>query len=314
MSLETDLRLGLNDLVRLKNTGRNYPSLYSPPNHQTSCKMQSILFSYLRSYAICYVIVVMCFIVFVYTEYFLVPRFENTRFKLNNTHIAKSYVANEVMSGVEVIFLSTFMTALIVAWHCLLGVLSLRKVKDIDIKGSSVNTNKTRPRFMTNERHLLHVSLLCMTLILTINGVVTNCLKLLIGNLRPDFLDRCQPNLADVKDANAWVTLDICQQSNKGILYEGLKSTPSGHSSFITSGMGFLFLWQSYFISGPKIRHIWCPIVAIIVMISRLTDHRHHWYDVLSGSFLGMSIVMICWKWIIVKKYHPPILPQPVAL
>lgn len=243
-------------------------------------------------------------IFFLYSELGLVPRSNNVKFQLNNPRISKSYVEDEVVGGIECILMSVLISTSVLLWYCTWGKESLRKQHGAWI------TN--RPDWISKDFHFMHVSLLCLALVLTINGALTNSLKLIIGNFRPDFLARCMPK--DVTTSKSdFYGLDICQQEDKGILYEGLKSTPSGHSSFITSGLGFIFIWQSKYVIGKYWRHIWCLILMAIVMISRITDHRHHWYDVLSGCSLGCSIIYCCWRWVFSTRPGAT-LPIPVSI
>ncbi|EDO19119.1 hypothetical protein Kpol_2000p87 [Vanderwaltozyma polyspora DSM 70294] len=256
---------------------------------------------YFKLYSLQYVCIGVCLFFFFYSEFILVPRTNRVKFKLDDSSISKSYVADEVVSGAECIGISVLVSTFVVVVHCLVGDLSLKKVKDTSSNKNDPNWLTSRPRSISKQMHLLHLSLVCLGLILTINGVITNSLKLFIGNLRPDFLERCQPMIPKGQEKE-YYNLDVCKQANKGILHEGLKSTPSGHSSFISSGMGFIFLWQCYFVNGNKVRHLWCVVLAVVVMISRLTDHRHHWYDVLFGSSIGLATVFLCWRWVFVNK------------
>ena len=127
--------------------------------------------------------------------------------------------------------------------------------------------------------------------------------------------DRCMPDLQKISDSDSSVFgLDICKQTNKWVLYEGLKSTPSGHSSFIVSTMGFTYLWQKEFTTRTTRSYIWCPLLALVVMVSRVVDHRHHWYDIVSGAALAFIVIYACWKWTFVNVAKRDILPSPVSL
>ncbi|SSD61304.1 uncharacterized protein SCODWIG_03065 [Saccharomycodes ludwigii] len=66
---------------------------------------------------------------------------------------------------------------------------------------------------------------------------------------------------------------------------DGLRSTPSGHSTFISCSMSFIYEYLSTTTitnNNKAIRssHLWCIVITLLVMYSRIVDHRHHWYDV----------------------------------
>lgn len=245
---------------------------------------------YLRNYSPQLVATIFCSILFLFTEFKFVPRLENKQFRLDNKSIGKTHVNDELISGVEVISMSAVISGVIVTWFCTQGSDSLRK-----FHGNWMNM---KPERVSSGGHFFVVSVLCLMLTLSLNGAITGCLKLVIGNFRPDFIDRCKPNMEKAQDLSAYYGLDICEQPNKWLLYEGLKSTPSGHSSFITSGLGFAYYWQKKYVSSHYSRHLWCIVLIILVMISRITDHRHHWYDVVSGCLLGITVIAISWRWV----------------
>ncbi|CCF58054.1 hypothetical protein KAFR_0D04060 [Kazachstania africana CBS 2517] len=270
--------------------------------------LSNALQAYCRLYLVQYITLLFAALFFVYSEFGLVPRWKNIKFRLNDPSISKTYTEDEVVSGTECILLSLIISSAVVSWYCVVNKSAIRK-----LHGGWLHY---KPEWISKEFHFYHTSLLCLGLILAINGAITNALKLLIGNTRPDFIARCQPaNVNLNENDDTFLTLQSCQQSDKAILYEGLKSTPSGHSSFISCGLGFAFIWQCTYITGSFYKHLWCPVLALIVMISRITDHRHHWYDVLSGFTLGLSVIYVCWKWI----FHPKVsttysLPGPISV
>jgi len=269
------------------------------------------LISYARAYYFQYTVILLCSIFFIYSEFKLVPRWKTIKFRLDDPRIGKKFKNDELVSDVECVLMAVLIGLIIASWYCLMKShrQSIRK-----LAGPWLNN---RPDWLSKEHHLFHVSIICLALILSINGTLTNSFKLIIGNTRPDFLDRCQPDLTQIQegDPSAYYTAQICTQKDTRLLYDGLKSTPSGHSSFIMSGLGFIYFWQCKFILGNPLRNIWCLFLIAIVMISRIVDHKHHWYDVISGGFLGVSIVIACWRWMFIQKRIPSsILPAPVSI
>ncbi|KAG9018350.1 hypothetical protein FRB93_000053 [Tulasnella sp. JGI-2019a] len=147
-------------------------------------------------------------------------------------------------------------------------------------------------RLSSHEAH--HAALSCFAG-WTISSLITTTLKVRIGRLRPDFLDRC-----------AWDTFNsVCTGSPK-IIREGRKSFPSGHSTTAFSGLGFLFLFLAgktgafclTTVIGRKAHHsrllmliltAWPLALAGWVAVSRVEDYRHHKEDVIVGSLIGFS-------------------------
>ncbi|KAH8611506.1 putative PAP2 superfamily [Trypanosoma vivax] len=112
-------------------------------------------------------------------------------------------------------------------------------------------------------------------------------MKLYAGQLRPDFLSRVKFE----GYTNSSKNVDWCSVAKKGRL-----SFPSGHSSCAFSTMTpvafYLFgmlrafsgasLWRSFIALAPI-------SLAFVVAISRTRDNRHHFYDIIAGSLIGLG-------------------------
>eukprot|EP00004_Rigifila_ramosa_P008089 TRINITY_DN1925_c0_g1_i2.p1 TRINITY_DN1925_c0_g1~~TRINITY_DN1925_c0_g1_i2.p1 ORF type:complete len:264 (-),score=62.65 TRINITY_DN1925_c0_g1_i2:9-800(-) len=128
--------------------------------------------------------------------------------------------------------------------------------------------------------------------------LLTDTIKLVVGRLRPDFLDRCQPD-----------DQLVCQ-GDPDVVKEGRKSFPSGHSSLAAAGMMYLSLYLAFELqiytprrAAPgKQPHEIQPLafttfifvvfpllVAGIVCGTRVSDNWHHPTDVVGGALLGSA-------------------------
>ena len=91
-------------------------------------------------------------------------------------------------------------------------------------------------------------AILCITLLMPLNGVVTNIIKLTVGRPRPDFFFRCWPEAGYPEDVSVFQihkdgTQDLKCTGDLLVIAEGRKSFPSGHSSFSFSTFGFVFFY-----------------------------------------------------------------------
>lgn len=156
------------------------------------------------------------------------------------------------------------------------------------------------------ERRLLVVYLgLLLSLLITVQ--VTALLKPLVGRPRPDFLDRCNPDPSNLVKV-------VCRGLRK-VVREGRKSFPSGHTSSSFAGLGyagFFLAGQLGVFDGEGHAHrliiSLAPfLLAGFVGITRITDYRHHWQDVIAGGILGIASAYFSYR-----LYFPSIM-QPVA-
>ncbi|OLY82428.1 Lipid phosphate phosphatase 2 [Smittium mucronatum] len=164
--------------------------------------------------------------------------------------------------------------------------------------------------------YAVHIGVLSITLTQVITLFFTSVIKNLAGRPRPDFLARCIPDLSKINDYTGFGPIPnskdpfmgfynraICTNTDKSILYNGMRSFPSGHASASFCGLIFLslflashlrlyngkgYVYKAVLVSIP-------PLVASIIAVSRTFDNRHHWQDVLIGSILGSLIAFFCY-------------------
>ncbi|CCU74860.1 diacylglycerol pyrophosphate phosphatase [Blumeria hordei DH14] len=154
--------------------------------------------------------------------------------------------------------------------------------------------------------HKLNVTILGFLISIALALFITDSVKNAVGRPRPDLIARCKP--APRTPENILVTIDVCTETDYSMLHDGWRSFPSGHSSFAFSGLGFL----SFFLAGqlqvfrPNKNFLGtllsiAPIMsAIMIAISRCEDYRHDWYDVISGSLIGISTAFFSYR-----RYYP---------
>lgn len=130
----------------------------------------------------------------------------------------------------------------------------------------------------TRNRLYFRQGMLCLTLLLGLNGFLTVLLKIIVGRPRPDYYFRCWPD--GTTDLTA-----ACTGDKKSII-EGRKSFPSGHASFSFASMMFLCFYlagrlqtfDKYRGQTWRLTATGFPlIIAILIAVSRTCDYHHHW-------------------------------------
>ncbi|KAM9793210.1 phospholipid phosphatase 1 isoform X1 [Syngnathus typhle] len=127
---------------------------------------------------------------------------------------------------------------------------------------------------------------------------LTDIAKYSIGRLRPHFLDVCKPNWNC--SAGVYVENFACT-GNPTMVNEGRLSFYSGHSSFSMYCMLFLALYLQ-----ARLRAEWARLLrptiqffliaaSVYTGLSRVSDYKHHWSDVLTGLLQGalMAILVV---------------------
>lgn len=153
--------------------------------------------------------------------------------------------------------------------------------------------------------HLITVSSVGLWFTVSVTSVLTDILKCWIGNPRPDFLARC--GAREGTPTNVLVDISVCTAPlGEMYLLDGMKLTPSGHSSLAFSGLGYLTLWLlgQYKVLNVKQRSSMLTILllsspmllAVYIALSRTQDYRHHFFDVLFGSVIGLVFAFLGYK------------------
>ncbi|KAJ2703358.1 hypothetical protein FB645_003922 [Coemansia sp. IMI 203386] len=163
--------------------------------------------------------------------------------------------------------------------------------------------------FRRRNWHDFHCTVLGIFIAMGLNNTATNILKNAVGRPRPDFIDRCQPNITENPPLKL-VDYRVCTQTDLSYLHEGMRSFPSGHASLSFCGLMFTALYLASHLRyndqrghAYKTLAFYLPLFcATLIAISRTADYHHHWQDVLAGSLLGAFI-----GWFGYRTYFPTI-------
>lgn len=195
------------------------------------------------------------------------------QFKLSDHTLQHPFASSERITDNELYLLSCVLPLIVITLVC--------------------NTTKIRN---VEYVHIMQISILGLFVALSITGVITDILKNWIGRPRPDFLARC--GAASTTPIDTYVGVEVCTAPlGQMYLLDGGKSTPSGHASLSFSGLFYLYLWViGYFKLGRESK-LWKHIIAFVPIIiamyiglSRTQDYRHHFFDIIFGSGIGISV------------------------
>nr|XP_016930558.1 putative phosphatidate phosphatase isoform X1 [Drosophila suzukii] len=140
-----------------------------------------------------------------------------------------------------------------------------------------------------------------------VSQLTTDIAKYSIGRLRPHFMAVCQPQMPDGTTCDDPINVGkyIQEFECKGVgssarmLKEMRLSFPSGHSSFTFFAMVYLALYLQARMTwrGSKLLRHLLQFVFIMVAwytaLSRVSDYKHHWSDVLAGSLIGSICALV---------------------
>nr|QDQ16936.1 wunen 3 [Danaus plexippus] len=137
--------------------------------------------------------------------------------------------------------------------------------------------------------------------------LTTNIAKVVIGRPRPHFFDLCKPSI----DCSApeWQRRYIesheysCTGDRTEHMGDMHMSFLSGHSAWSAFTMFYLALYLEKRVvwRGTRVLRHSLQFVAVMLSwftaLSRVSDYKHHWSDVLAGYFMGMTFAVLVWTW-----------------
>ncbi|KAJ5949775.1 hypothetical protein N7454_001359 [Penicillium verhagenii] len=221
-------------------------------------------------------------------------------FSLTDPSISYPYTEHETVTDTTLVLVSVLAPAAII----LIAALAI-------IPGTAAPAGIKPSKYQTLRRKLWEWNAGWMGLAVALAGVwmSTQGLKVLIGKPRPDLLARCNPRLDDITtyavgglvsfSGLGYLTLWLCAKFSIGFPYlptypvEG-KTHTDDQSSVRTRG------------AAPPVPLMIIAFVptatAFFIASSRWFNYRHHGFDIIFGSIMGMAFA-----WIGFNMYHLPI-------
>uniref|UniRef100_A0A4W5MZW4 Phospholipid phosphatase 1 n=1 Tax=Hucho hucho TaxID=62062 RepID=A0A4W5MZW4_9TELE len=128
---------------------------------------------------------------------------------------------------------------------------------------------------------------------------LTDIAKYSIGRLRPHFLDVCKPDWKLINcTAGAYIE-DFTCTGDTHMVNEARLSFYSGHSSFSMYCMLFLALYIQARLQAEWARllrptlQFFLIAASVYTGLSRVSDYKHHWSDVLAGLIQGALVAIL---------------------
>lgn len=137
--------------------------------------------------------------------------------------------------------------------------------------------------------------------------LTTDIAKYTIGRLRPHFFDICRPNINCTAPENKWryiVDFECLRTDEPKLIKEMRLSFPSGHSSFSAYTMLYFsfYLHKRFTWRGSKLlRHaiqFLLIMLAWYTVMTRVSDYKHHWSDVLAGFSIGLLVAIVVFTFV----------------
>ncbi|XP_042620746.1 phospholipid phosphatase 1-like isoform X2 [Cyprinus carpio] len=143
---------------------------------------------------------------------------------------------------------------------------------------------------------------------------LTDIAKYSIGRLRPHFLEVCKPDWKQINCTGGAYIEDFICTGDPDMVNEGRLSFYSGHTSFSMYCMLFLALYLQARMQAEWARllrpmlQFFLIAASIYTGLSRVSDYKHHWSDVLTGLIQGAIVallVVFCVSGFFKKKVEP---------
>lgn len=135
--------------------------------------------------------------------------------------------------------------------------------------------------------------------------LTTDVAKYTIGRLRPHFIDMCRPiinggDCSNPANMGRYIEEYTCSGTISDFLMRETRlSFPSGHSSLSAYTLIYCVLFLHARITCSRFNLLKSLLqIALILLVwfiglSRISDYKHHWSDVLAGFSIGVFCAMI---------------------
>ncbi|KAL8725280.1 MAG: hypothetical protein Q9181_006472 [Wetmoreana brouardii] len=204
-------------------------------------------------------------------------------FSLRNYTLQYPYAVHERVPVPLLFALNTILPAIIIAIYALLidGLFSHQR------QAAPRDGHRTLGKYRVKDRLWeLNCGLLGLLLSQGAAFVITGALKNATGKPRPDLIDRCQP-LAGSADP---LVFGLSNTAFAGLFYLTIYLSAKMH---VLDNRGEV--WKTFIVMIPTLG-------AALIAVSRIMDARHHPFDVISGSLLGVIVA-----WGAYRQYFPPV-------
>lgn len=136
--------------------------------------------------------------------------------------------------------------------------------------------------------------------------IISEVMKLVGGRLRPHFFAVCDPDYSKFSCSDGYIVIpdSYCKGTDEKRLIDARKSFPSGHAAIAGFGMIYLviylqvrFIWRRSKLMVPTIQ-LGAICLGSWIAMSRVSDNKHHFSDVLGGAILGAIGALFTFKFI----------------
>ncbi|GJQ66415.1 hypothetical protein Trydic_g4429 [Trypoxylus dichotomus] len=128
--------------------------------------------------------------------------------------------------------------------------------------------------------------------------MITEVMKVIVGEHRPHFISTCMPDTEEICQKGEFVKEYSCTNTYYSFYTVGdsSRSFPSGHTSISVFASIFCASLLHYRYKSRKLGEFFKPFFMVVLLswgplcgLTRITDRRHHWWDVLAGAIVGIA-------------------------